>query len=148
MGNNDDFICSLMLPLAGSTSEELTDAENDKLPIDLQYLPIDKQRESDRDIQQILLETILLLCATKSVREYLRSKEIYFILRQYHQQDNLDFGCSRTCERIIQILIGDEDYNVETDNYLELNIPEDLRNKFERISQKEEEEEEKNKDLP
>ena len=50
-----------MLPLAGSTTEELTDEENEQLPLDLQYLPIDKQRESDRDIQQILLETILLV---------------------------------------------------------------------------------------
>ena len=58
---NDDFICALLLPLAGSTTEELTDEENEQLPIDLQYLPIDKQRESDRDIQQILLETILLV---------------------------------------------------------------------------------------
>ena len=60
-GQNDDFICALLLPLAGSTTEELTDEENEQLPIDLQYLPIDKQRESDRDIQQILLETILLV---------------------------------------------------------------------------------------
>ena len=50
--------------------------------------------------------------------------------------------CSRTCERIIQILIGDEDYNVETDNLLELNIPEDLREKFETIDRQEEQEQE------
>ena len=61
MGSNDDFICALLLPLAGSTTEELTDEENEQLPIDLQYLPVDKQRELDRDIQQILLETILLV---------------------------------------------------------------------------------------
>ncbi|CAF0819745.1 unnamed protein product [Rotaria sp. Silwood1] len=141
MGDNDDFICSLLLPLTGSTTDELTEEENEQLPIDLQYLPSDKHRETDRDIQQILLETILLLCATKSIREYFRSKQIYFILRQYHQQANLDFACNRTCERIIQILIGDEDYNVETDNLLELNIPEHLREKFHDIARKEEEEE-------
>lgn len=61
-GNTDDFLCALLLPLAGSTADELTDEENEQLPIDLQYLPSDKQRESDRDIQQILLETILLVC--------------------------------------------------------------------------------------
>jgi len=59
--NNDDFICALLLPLAGSTADELTEEENEQLPIDLQYLPSDKQRESDRDIQQVLLETILLV---------------------------------------------------------------------------------------
>jgi hypothetical protein len=145
LGNTDDFICALLLPLAGSTADELTDAENEKLPIDLQYLPSNKQRESDRDIQQILLETILLLCATKPIREYLRSKDIYFVLRQYHQQENLDFLCSRTCERIIQILIGDEDQQLETDNLLELNIPDNLKEKFQQNDRKEEEEEE-NKD--
>lgn len=61
MGDNDDFICALLLPLTGSTTDELTEEENDQIPIDLQYLPSDKQRESDRDIQQILLETILLV---------------------------------------------------------------------------------------
>jgi hypothetical protein len=62
MGNSDDFICALLLPLAGSTTDELSEEENERLPIDLQYLPNTKQRESDRDIQHILLETILLVC--------------------------------------------------------------------------------------
>ncbi|CAF1212487.1 unnamed protein product [Adineta ricciae] len=139
IGNNDDFICALLLPLSVATADELTEEENDQVPIDLQYLPSNKQIEPDRDIQLILLETVLLLCATKSVREYLRSKQIYYILRQYHRQPNLDFACNRTCERIIQILIGDEDYNVETDNLMELNIPHDLREKFHEIDRKEEE---------
>ena len=58
----------------------------------------------------------------------------------------MDFNCSRTCERIIQILIGDEDYYVETDNLLELSVPSHLKEKFEQIDRKEEEEE-KNKEL-
>ena len=61
-GNNDDFICALLLPLTSSTADELTEEENEQLPIDLQYLPSDKQCESDRDIQQTLLEAILLVC--------------------------------------------------------------------------------------
>ncbi len=72
MGNDDDFICAVILPLAGSTTDELTEEENEQLPIDLQYLPSDKKRESDRDIQQILLETILLVC--------LERKKIYIYL--------------------------------------------------------------------
>ena len=62
MGDNDDFICALLLPLTGPTADELTEEENDELPMDLQYLPGTKERESDSDIQQILLETILLVC--------------------------------------------------------------------------------------
>lgn len=147
LGSNDDFLCSVILPLTGPTCDELTEEENEELPIDLQYLPSSKTRENDTDIQQILLETLLLLCATRPIREYLRSKHIYYILREYHQQDKLDFLRSRTCERIIQILIGDEDHTVETDNFLELTIPEHLSQKFHDADRKEEEEEEQaNKD--
>ncbi|CAF4233047.1 unnamed protein product, partial [Rotaria magnacalcarata] len=60
--SDDEFICSLILPLAGPTADELTEKENEELPLDLQYLPSNKQRETDRDIQQILLEAILLVC--------------------------------------------------------------------------------------
>ena len=96
-----------------------------------------KQRENIHNYSSFYLK----LCATRAIREYLRSKHIYYILRQYHQQENLDFLCSRTCERIIQILIGDEDHTVETDNLLELTIPEHLSEKFHDIDRKEEEEE-------
>ncbi len=44
LGNDDDFICAVILPLAGSTTDELTEEENEQLPIDLQYLPSDKKR--------------------------------------------------------------------------------------------------------
>lgn len=37
-------------------------------------------------------------------------------------------------------MIGDEDPHVETDNLLELNIPDHLREKFHQIDRKEEEE--------
>lgn len=44
-----DILPCLLLPLAGN--EEYNDEENDKLPLDLQYLPEDKQREADPDIR-------------------------------------------------------------------------------------------------
>ena len=59
----------------------------------------------------------------------------------------MEFSSNRTCERIIQILIGDEDFNVETDNLLELNIPDHLREKFHQIDRKEEEEEEAKEEI-
>jgi hypothetical protein len=45
-----------LLPLAGP--EELNDEENDQLPIDCQYLPSDKKRESDPELRVMLLESI------------------------------------------------------------------------------------------
>lgn len=44
-----DILPRLLLPLAGN--EEFTDEENEKLPIDLQYLGEDKKRETDPDIR-------------------------------------------------------------------------------------------------
>lgn len=47
----------LLYPLAGP--EEFDEEDMDGLPIDLQYLPQDKTRESDPDIRQMLLEALL-----------------------------------------------------------------------------------------
>lgn len=44
-----DILSHLLLPLAGP--EEFDDEDNDKLPIDLQYLPATKERERDVDIR-------------------------------------------------------------------------------------------------
>ena len=52
------------MPLAGA--EEFDADEMDKLPIDLQYLPPDKKRESDPDIRIMLLETILMVRKIKT----------------------------------------------------------------------------------
>lgn len=39
-----------------------------ELPLDLQYLPPEKQREPDPDIRKMLLETILLVSAVRGTR--------------------------------------------------------------------------------
>lgn len=44
-----DVLSRILLPLAGP--EEFDDEDNEKLPIDLQYLPSNKQREMDPDIR-------------------------------------------------------------------------------------------------
>lgn len=46
-----------MLPLAGP--DQFSDEENDQLPLDLQYLPDDKEREADPDIRKMLVETVM-----------------------------------------------------------------------------------------
>ena len=52
-----DVLPYLLLPLAGA--EQFTDEETDSFPLDLQYLPDDKERESDPDIRRMLLESLL-----------------------------------------------------------------------------------------
>ena len=52
-----DILPQLLLPLAGP--EEIKENEMDQLPIDLQYLPEDKEREPDEEIRTMLIETLL-----------------------------------------------------------------------------------------
>lgn len=49
LGENVDILPNFLLPLADGT--EFDEEDNDKLPIDLQYLPEDKHRESDAEIR-------------------------------------------------------------------------------------------------
>ena len=57
LGEESDFLCALLLPLAGP--ESFTDEENDQLPLDCQYLPDDKVREDNPDLRKKLLESLL-----------------------------------------------------------------------------------------
>ena len=109
MGPKVDLVPRLVLPLAGPTPEDLTDEEIEALPLDLQYLDDDKKIEEDLDIRTMLLETLNQLCATRYAipfrdtlqkiqflklprqgRELMREKNIYVILRQFHNQEQDD----------------------------------------------------------
>lgn len=49
LNDNVDILPNLLLPLTDNT--EFSEEENEKLPLDLQYLPENKQRESDAEIR-------------------------------------------------------------------------------------------------
>lgn len=51
-----DLLSRLLLPLAGP--EQFDDEDNEKLPIDLQYLPDDKEREPDTKLRLALLQAL------------------------------------------------------------------------------------------
>ena len=57
LGDDVDILPVLLLPLAGP--EQFSDEENDQLPLDLQYLPDDKEKEPSRDIRRMLLEALM-----------------------------------------------------------------------------------------
>lgn len=46
----------LLLPLAGP--DQFDDEDNKKLPLDLQYLPDDKERESDPNLRLALIQAL------------------------------------------------------------------------------------------
>jgi len=51
-----DLLPRLLLPLAGP--EQFDEEDNEKLPLDLQYLPDDKEREPDSDLRLALLQAL------------------------------------------------------------------------------------------
>lgn len=131
-----DVLPFLLLPLAGP--EELTEEENECLPVDLQYLPEDKKREEDPDIRKMLLETLLLLTATKAGRQTLKDKNVYPITRELHKWEK-DVHVAAACEKLVQVLIGDEPEE-GMENLMEVEIPEDVEKKLKEANIKEEEE--------
>ncbi|XP_035517508.1 protein HGH1 homolog [Morone saxatilis] len=131
-----DILPFLLLPLAGP--EELTEEENDGLPVDLQWLPEDKKREEDPDIRKMLLETLLLLTATKAGRQTLKDKNVYPIMREFHNWEK-DVQVTAACEKLVQVLIGDEPEQ-GMENLLEVEIPEDVEEKLKEADVKEQQE--------
>ncbi|XP_058805971.1 protein HGH1 homolog [Phymastichus coffea] len=126
MSQDVDILPYLLLPLAGP--EEFTEEENNKLPIDLQYLPETKTREKDPDIRIMLLEALGQLCATKKTREYLRENNTYIILRELHKWEK-EKTVLLACENVVDILIKTEE-EIGLDNLKEIEIPEEYKKKF------------------
>ncbi|XP_027022222.1 protein HGH1 homolog [Tachysurus fulvidraco] len=138
-----DILPFLLLPLAGP--EELSEEENEGLPVDLQYLPEDKTREDDPDIRKMLIETLLLLTATKVGRQLLKKKNVYPIMREFHKWEKEPHVIS-ACEKLIQVLIGDEP-EAGMENLMEVEIPEDVEQKLKEMEAKEQEQIEKEEEL-
>ncbi|XP_070604571.1 protein HGH1 homolog [Erythrolamprus reginae] len=132
-----DLLPFLLLPLAGP--EEFPEEEMERLPLDLQYLPAEKQREPEADIRKMLLETLLLLTATKQGRLLMREKGAYFVLRELHKWEE-DSGVCAACEKLIQVLIADEP-EAGMDNLMEVKIPPEVEQQLQGLDQEEEEEE-------
>uniref|UniRef100_A0A1B0CZT4 Uncharacterized protein n=1 Tax=Phlebotomus papatasi TaxID=29031 RepID=A0A1B0CZT4_PHLPP len=124
----------ILLPLAGP--EEFEEEDNEKFPIELQYLSPDKEREDDPDIRKMLLECLLQLCATRSGREYLRLRGTYEILREYHKWEvKQGVECKTTllaCENVVDVLIRTED-EIGQDNLKHMQIPEEVNKQLEKL---------------
>ncbi|CAG0921351.1 unnamed protein product [Notodromas monacha] len=119
---SEDILPHILLPLAGP--ETFDDEENDSLPLDLQFLPDSKVRESNPVVRRLLLEALLLLCVTKVARETLRRRGVYYILREYHKWELVPVVKAKL-ESVIHILIRTED-EIGTDNLSHLEIPDHL----------------------
>ncbi|XP_032908609.1 protein HGH1 homolog isoform X2 [Catharus ustulatus] len=129
LGPEVEALPALLLPLAGS--EEIPESDTEQLPVDLQYLPQEHQREEEPEIRKMLLETLLLLTATKGGRIQMRSQGCYVVLRELHSWEQ-EPQVLNTCEKVIQVLIGDEP-EAGLENLLEVTIPEELERRLARL---------------
>lgn len=108
LNSEDDMLLSLLIPLVGP--EEISD-EDEKLmmgDILLSHADVDKVRERDAETRLLIIETILLLCAAgRRVREILRARGTYIVLKNADMvEDRQDI--SEQIEECVQFLRRDE----------------------------------------
>uniref|UniRef100_A0A060T8C6 Protein HGH1 homolog n=1 Tax=Blastobotrys adeninivorans TaxID=409370 RepID=A0A060T8C6_BLAAD len=97
----------ILLPLADA-SDEYREDELFELPDELQLLPPDKKREPELEIVKTMVESLLLLCTKREMREYLRLRSFYPVIRELHKNVEED-EIRQLSERLVQMLMGDEE---------------------------------------
>lgn len=99
----------ILLPLCSSNQEALSEEEMDSLPEVCQYLGGEHVQEKDVKILKIHLETVFLLSTRGGVEGARLVKEsgTYPVIRELHL-DVEDEGVRRGCERLVDVLMGDE----------------------------------------
>lgn len=100
-----NFLPYIMLPLCGP--EEFDLEESDKFPDEIQLLPPDKKREEDSSTRLMLVETLILLCATRGGRDELRKRGVYEVVRVMHRVEG-DEQVSIAIERLVNLIMADE----------------------------------------
>lgn len=96
----------ILLPIAGP--EEIDEDDMFNLPDELQLLPPDKQRDPVESILCTHLESLLLLSTRKEMRELLREKSVYPLVRELHKVTDSE-DVSELCDRVVQLLMRDEE---------------------------------------
>jgi len=96
----------LLLPIVGG--EEYSDEDADGMLDDLQLLPPDKERERDHEVVKTHVETLTLLTTTRDGRDRLRAVKVYPVIRETHLAVE-DDGVREACERLVQVLMRDEE---------------------------------------
>jgi hypothetical protein len=109
-GDDIDILPYILLPITGNEEYDLEETMA-MLP-DLQLLPPDKQRDTDPKIIQTHVETLLLLSTTREARDRMREVKVYPIIRETHARVN-DEEVQEACERLVQVLMRDEDEKQE-----------------------------------
>lgn len=102
----------ILLPITNGGDIEIDEEDLFKLPEELQFLPDNKKCEPIFEIICVHLESILLLCTTRSGREFMRAKSVYPLIRELDKRSNRD-DISDLCHRIVNMLMRGEPDNQE-----------------------------------
>ncbi|XP_062348556.1 protein HGH1 homolog isoform X2 [Cinclus cinclus] len=132
LGPEVEAMPTLLLPLVGHRHHE------QEVPVDLQFLPPEHQREEEPEIRKMLLETLLLLTATEGGRSRARSRGTSEALRDLHGRER-DARVADACRKVIQVLIGDEP-EAGMENLLEVTIPEEVEQRLRDLDREQERE--------
>lgn len=95
----------ILLPIAGP--EDIDEDDMFNLPDELQLLPSDKKRDPVDSIICSHLESLLLLCSSRDIRELLREKSVYPLIRELHKATESE-EVGELSERLVQLLMRDE----------------------------------------
>lgn len=125
-----NLLSYILAPIALPGNKGLSDDEILELPDELQFLDEDRKIEPLKDIICVHLESLLLLCATRKDREFLRNKGVYPLIRELHKESK-DDKVSELCDRLVQMLMRDE--GEEKGDEEELNEIKGMLNKVEEI---------------
>jgi hypothetical protein len=96
----------ILLPLTGN--EDYDEEEMQDMLPDLQLLPPDKERDCEPNILQTHVETLMLLSTTRKGRDRMREVKVYPVIRETHLRVE-DEGVREACERLVQVLMRDEE---------------------------------------
>ncbi|KFY42823.1 hypothetical protein V495_04328 [Pseudogymnoascus sp. VKM F-4514 (FW-929)] len=107
----------LLLPIIGG--EEYSDEDQDGMLDDLQLLPPYKARDSDPEIIKAHVETLMLLTNSRQGRDTMRRIKVYPVIRETHLAVE-DEGVREACERLVQVLMRDEEGQEVSDGMKQL----------------------------
>lgn len=131
-----NILSYILGPLALPGNKGLDDEEILELPEELQFIDEDRKMEPLKDIICVHLESLLLLCATRKGREFLRGKSVYPLVRELHKESK-DEMISELCDRLVQMLMRDE--GEEKGQQDELNEIKDMLDKVEELENSDDE---------
>ncbi|WRT70850.1 uncharacterized protein IL334_007849 [Kwoniella shivajii] len=112
-----DVLPYVLAPLMGPEEYDIDEMET--LPPTLQFLPPEKQREKDTVLRMMCLEILLLLATTFTGREALRSRGVYWVIRELHKVEK-DEQILGSIERLVNLLQRDEGNDTKDDHVKEL----------------------------